>query len=74
MIPEERKTGEEQGRVFVRLSGKEGSSAEGVVHECALRSYDEQGQFLKESKLEVRDGLFGKDALQLSGPLNHEGS
>ena len=74
LIPEERKTGEEQGRVFVRLSGKEGSSAEGVIHECALRSYDEQGQFLKESKLEVRDGLFGKDALQLSGPLNHEGS
>jgi len=45
-----------------------------VLHECALRSYDEQGQFLKESKLEVRDGLFGKDALQLSGPLNYEGS
>jgi len=43
---------------------------EGLIHECALRSYDEKGQFLRESKLEVEDGSFGEDALQVSGLLN----
>ncbi len=66
--------GKKQGKVFIRLATKEESSTTGVLHECALRSYDEQGQFLGESRLEVANGSFGEDALELSGSLNQEGS
>ncbi|HJM62996.1 MAG: hypothetical protein QF745_09875, partial [Planctomycetota bacterium] len=70
LISNQRKAREDLVRVFVRLTKKEGSSLEGLIHECALRSYDEKGQFLRESKLEVEDGSFGEDALQVSGLLN----
>ncbi|MDB4406947.1 hypothetical protein N9173_00135 [bacterium] len=54
-----------QGRFFLRLSRADGSEAVGELHECAIRSYNQKGDFLRESKVEIKEGNFGKEALRI---------
>ncbi len=61
---------EGKGRVFVRMGTKEDSAAEGVLEECAVRTYSSEGHFLAESALAFAGGDFGKNALQLSGTID----
>ncbi len=54
------------GRLFLRFScsGKKGD-ATGILHACAIRSYDAQGVFVREPVVETRDGNFGKTPLTI---------
>jgi hypothetical protein len=52
-----------QGRLFLRLSRADGSDAIGELHECAIRTYNHQGEFVHESKVEIQDGSFGQSPL-----------
>jgi hypothetical protein len=61
------------GRLFLRFSRADKSDATGVLHACAIRSYDAQGAFVRESVVEVADGTFGKTPLTIETtiPLSH---
>jgi hypothetical protein len=52
-------------RLFLRFSRGENSDATGRLHACAIRSYDAQGTFVRESVVEVQNGTFGKTPLAL---------
>jgi len=54
-----------EGRVFLRLSRKDGSDAAGTLHEAAVRFYDERGAFVKEVPIAIDDGAFGESALEV---------
>jgi len=54
-----------KGRLFLQLSRANGSEASGELHECAIRRYDAKGDFLRETKVEIEDGQFGKSALKI---------
>jgi hypothetical protein len=41
-----------------------------VLHSCAIRSYDAQGTFVRESVVEVQDGTFGKKPLTIETLLH----
>lgn len=53
------------GRLFLSFSCAEKSDATGMLHACAIRYYDDQGSFVRESVVEVQDGTFGKKPLTL---------
>jgi hypothetical protein len=36
-----------------------------VLHECAVRSYDPKGNFIRESELAIKDGNFGESLLEI---------
>lgn len=55
----------EKGRIFLRFSRADGSKAEGKVHECAVRQYDDKGGFVKEEKLALPEGDFGAETLKI---------
>ena len=59
-----------KGRLFLRLSRADGSSATGELHECALRSYDPKGSFLGESQLIIKDGNFGKSLFTIDAVIS----
>jgi hypothetical protein len=52
-------------RLFLSFSGAEKSETTGVLHSCAIRNYDDQGSFVRESVVDVQDGTFGKKMLTL---------
>ena len=54
-----------KGRVFLSLSRKDKSSAAGVLHEAAVRFYDERGALIQETPITIGDGAFGEKALEL---------
>jgi hypothetical protein len=58
------------GRLFLRFSSAEKSDATGMLHACAIRSYDAQGAFIRESVVEVKDGTFGNTALSIESVLH----
>jgi hypothetical protein len=58
------------GRLFLRFSSAEKSDATGMLHACAIRSYDAQGAFVRESVVEVKDGTFGNTALSIESVLH----
>ncbi len=53
------------GRLFLSFSCAEKGETTGVLHACAIRRYDDQGAFVRDSVVEVQDGTFGKKALTL---------
>jgi len=55
-----------KGKVFLSLSRAARSSAQGTLHEAAVRFYDEQGQFVGEMPIRIDNGAFGESALELS--------
>ncbi|MFN3165742.1 MAG: hypothetical protein ACE37H_01620 [Phycisphaeraceae bacterium] len=54
-----------EGRVFLSLSRKDGSDAQGTLHEAAVRFYDEAGVFVEEVPFAIDDGTFGGSTLDL---------
>lgn len=59
-----------KGRFFLEISRADGSDASGELYECAIRSYDPQGGFLKESKVEIGDGSFGESGLKIESVIS----
>ncbi|MDB4419245.1 hypothetical protein N9291_01435 [bacterium] len=57
-------------KIYIKISGVDGSEATGKVHECAIRTYDSKGKFLSESQVEVKNGTFGKSSLKLKTTIN----
>jgi hypothetical protein len=41
----------DQGRIFLRLGRADGSKANGKLYECAVRHYDGQGKFIRETSI-----------------------
>jgi len=58
-----------EGRLFLNLRCDEKSDATGMVHACAIRQYDAQGAFVRETPVQVQAGAFGKKPLTLTTPL-----
>ena len=56
--------------IFLRLGLAKDSKAEGKVYECAVRYYDAQGKFLRESMLAQHEGNIGTTELKISEVLN----
>ena len=54
-----------EGKLFLRLTRADGSEAVGVLHECAVRTYDPKGNFIRESEMKIKDGNFGKSLLMI---------
>lgn len=54
-----------KGKLFLKLGRAKGSDAVGELHECAVRSYDPEGRFVSEVKLDIADGKFGESTLKL---------
>ena len=48
-----------KGRLFLRVARSEESEATGTLHSLAVRSYDDKGDFHRETTLDVKDGAFG---------------
>ncbi|MEJ6725298.1 MAG: hypothetical protein QNK80_11275 [Akkermansiaceae bacterium] len=59
-----------KAKLFLWLSRAAGSDATGELHECAIRSYDSEGKFLRESPLNIKDGKFGESALKIDAVIN----
>jgi hypothetical protein len=53
------------GRLFLSFNCAEKGETTGVLQACAIRHYDDQGSFVRESVVAVQDGTFGKKALTL---------
>ena len=58
------------GRLFLsfHLAGK--SDATGLLHDCAIRSYDAKGAFIRESVVEIPNGTFGNTPLTIKTILH----
>ena len=41
----------------------------GELLECAIRSYDPDGKFEGEAEIEIADGSFGQDPLEIEAEL-----
>lgn len=57
------------GRLFLSFGSAESSDATGVLHACAIRTYDAEGTFVRESAVEIPDGNFGQTPLTLEATL-----
>ncbi|MBJ07350.1 MAG: hypothetical protein CMO40_09585 [Verrucomicrobiaceae bacterium] len=62
---EENDSGE--ARVFLSFETAADSAASGLLHECAIRSYDQDGRFENEVGLDVLEGVIGKGPLVITG-------
>jgi len=58
------------GRILLRFSRADQSDATGLLHACAIRSYDDRGTFVRESVVEIPDGSFGQTPLVLETILH----
>ncbi len=52
-------------RIFLRFSCSKKSKTLGQVHACAIRTYDEKGNFLRESEIPVENGYFSSEFRQI---------
>jgi hypothetical protein len=59
----------EHGRLFLSFRCADKSDATGKLHSCAIRQYDDQGSFVRESIVKVSDRTFGKKPLKLETKL-----
>ena len=57
-------------QIFLQLGLADGSKATGKVYECAVRHYDAEGKFLRESLLAQKEGDIGPEGLKISSVLN----
>ena len=53
------------GRLFLRFSSADQSDTTGLLHSCAIRSYDAQGNFVREAVVEVPQEPFGKTPIAI---------
>jgi hypothetical protein len=53
------------GRLFLRFSSADKSNASGKLESCAIRCYDKNGKFIRESTVEIPDGNFSKTTLNI---------
>ncbi len=60
----------DKSRIFLRLSRADGSKADGKLYECAVRHYDAQGEFVRESMLAQQEGDIGPAELKINAVLN----
>lgn len=58
------------GRLFLRFSCADKSNASGKLESCGIRSYDNNGKFIRESAVEISDGNFGKTPLVIETSIN----
>lgn len=58
-----------QGRFFLHLDRAQGSKGVGYLHECAVRHYDTEGRFLRETPIEFVGGKFGREPLTVEAVL-----
>ena len=58
------------GKLFLTLNRADGSEAEGKLHECAVRSYDPKGKFLRESEVKIKGGNFGDAPLNIEAVIH----
>jgi hypothetical protein len=58
-----------EGRFFLHLDRAQGSKAVGYLHECAVRHYDTEGRFLRETPIEFVGGKFGREPLTVEAVL-----
>ncbi len=49
-----------KGKFFLQLSRADGSDAVGELLECAILSYDANGELLGKTQLDIQDGTFGE--------------
>jgi hypothetical protein len=56
--------------IFLDLGLADGSKANGKLYECAVRHYDAQGKFLRESMLAQHEGTIGTTVLKINDVLN----
>ncbi|YCM42814.1 hypothetical protein V2O64_16015 [Verrucomicrobiaceae bacterium 227] len=54
-----------KGKLFLDLSRADGSEASGELLECAVRTYDAKGVFVRESTVEIKEGKFGETPLKV---------
>lgn len=59
----------DKAKLFLKLTRANGSDASGQLHECAIRSYNPKGAFTDESKFKIKNRLFGKTPLEMTGPI-----
>lgn len=59
-----------EGRLFLRFSCAGKGSTTGVLHSGAIRCYDNEGSFVRESVVEIPDGTFGKEPLEIETILH----
>jgi hypothetical protein len=55
----------DDGRLFLRFGSADNSDATGLLHACAIRSYDPKGGIVRESAVEIKEGTFGKIPLTI---------
>ena len=68
--PEKNGSEPKESQFFLHLSGADGSDVTGELHDCAIRTYDSEGNFLHESTIDIGDGNFGEAPLKMKAPLN----
>jgi hypothetical protein len=57
-------------RLFLNFSNENKSDAIGTLHTCAIRSYDNNGKFVRESTVVISDGKFDKTPLLIETSLH----
>lgn len=58
-----------KGKLFVKLGRAGNSDDQGLVHECAIRSYDTSGKFVRESEVKIENGKLGESLLEIEVPI-----
>lgn len=54
-----------QAKLFLSLGRADGSDAVGKLYECAVRFYDPDGKFLRETKFDIEDADFGESSFEV---------
>ena len=57
-------------QIFFKLGLAKDSKAEGKLYDCAVRHYDAQGKFVRETKLAQHEGVISAAELKIKGVLN----
>lgn len=58
-------TSKKDAQLFLKLSRADGTDATGELQECAIRTYDSNGNFLSESVVKITNGSFGESPLKI---------
>ncbi|MFN4942531.1 MAG: hypothetical protein ACK5G9_01920 [Akkermansiaceae bacterium] len=58
-------------RLFLNFSNENKSDAIGTLHTCAIRSYDNNGKFVRESTVVISDGNIDKTPLLIETSLHN---
>ena len=64
---------DDKAKLFLQLSRADGSKVDGELHEAAVRLYDLNGKFVRESAMKIKTGNFGESPLQVNTVIRHLG-